>query len=71
VTAADASAVKDRRISFDLEVEILTCADTGVPELVVDDQVVTADEARAKLAEAVEALSLMRELVGKYEVRES
>jgi hypothetical protein len=61
------TATKDRHISLDLEVQILTCADTGIPELVVDNDVVTADEARTRIAQAEAALPIMRKLVRDYE----
>lgn len=61
------TAAKDQRISLDLEVEILTDADTGVPELVVDNDVVTADEARTKVAEAARTLVATVQVISDYE----
>lgn len=57
----------DTRVALDLEVEILTDADTLIPELVVDNDVATAVEARARIAGARRTLDAAHAVVRAYE----
>lgn len=56
-----------RRIPLDLEVEVLTDADTGIPELIVNNDVVTARQARDLIAEAARDLVGMCQIISDYE----
>lgn len=61
------SATPLHRIALDLEVEILTDADTLIPELIVDNDVTTAGGARDLIAEAARDLDGMRRIVNGYD----
>jgi hypothetical protein len=54
-------------LSVHLEAEILTCADTGRDELVVNDEVATPDELRDRIAAARDYLTRLHALADQYE----